>query len=141
MKTVFIFILGAAAAVAPPGPSPVEKVAGLIDYLAADYPGAVKDGRVVAPGEDGEQGGLLEEAKRLAQAGAALSAELDAVDRAFAGRASEQELAAACQKVHRRLVDDYGLTLAPTAPPDAARAKEVYAVACAACHGATGHGA
>jgi high-affinity iron transporter len=144
MKTVFIFILAggaiAHAADSPAGPSPVEKLAGLVDYLAADYPGAVKDGQVIAPDEYAEQRGLLDEAKRLAPPGDALHAELDAVDRAFAQKASERELGAACQKVHKRLVDDYGLTLAPTAPPDAARAREVYAIACASCHGATGHG-
>src|SRR5262249_24645658 len=38
----------------------------------------------------------------------------------------------------KRLIDDYGLVLAPLAPPSEERAKTLFQTACATCHGADG---
>src|SRR5205823_2237873 len=73
MKTVFnfIFALGLGAMLAAParaeGPSTLERLASLVDYVAADYPGAVKDGKVIAEAEFKEQQTTVAEAQTLAR--------------------------------------------------------------------------
>ena len=42
-----------------------QQVAALVDYIAADYPAAVKDGQVVDESEYAEQRNLIEEASKL----------------------------------------------------------------------------
>lgn len=156
MKTVFNFIcaslaVGAALAPAPAGaegPGNVERLASLVDYVAADYPGAVKAGRVVAESEYQEQKTTVAEAQSLARtirpssgheaAQAGLDVELAKLSADVGALASEETIAADARAVHRRLLDDYGLTLAPLAPPDAARARTVFATVCSECHGKDG---
>jgi high-affinity iron transporter len=151
MKTVFNFILLAslAASARAQKSTPLEKLASLVDYIAADYPGAVKDGKVIAESEFKEQQGMIAEAHEVflglhptaghEAARLALSTELGVLEKDVIGRASEDRIAADCRQIHKRLLDDYGLVLAPLAPPDQARAKIVYASACADCHGKDGH--
>src|SRR5205823_5246784 len=130
------------------GDKALERLAALVDYVAADYPGAVQGGRVVAETELAEQEGMLSEARTMAarlepvagraQAPAALARELDALVALVHAHASEDQVAAACRVVHKRLLDDFGLVLAPLASPSRERADAVYAQACASCHGADG---
>ncbi len=124
-----------------------ERLAALVDYVAADYPGAVKDGKVIAESELAEQQAMLDEADTLLArlpaparraAAADLAREVAQLRADFRAHASEQTLSADCRAVHKRLIDDWGLVLAPLAPPDEARAQTVYATACAQCHGADG---
>lgn len=152
MKTVFNFIFAAAlltgAAARAEGPSTVERLASLVDYVAADYPGAVKGGKVLAQSEYQEQKTTVAEAINLARevapakghesAREALATELSKMQADVGALATEEVIAADARAVHKRLLDDYGLTLAPLSTPDAARAKTVFAVACAECHGADG---
>ncbi|HZS35413.1 MAG TPA: FTR1 family protein [Polyangia bacterium] len=126
----------------------VERLAALVDYVAADYPGAVKNGRVIAESELAEQQGMLAEAEALIakarplpghQLGAlALLGELGALLQDFRAHASEDKVAADCRTIHKRLIDDYGLVLSPLAPPSEERARAVFAAACASCHGSDG---
>jgi high-affinity iron transporter len=160
VKTVFNFICtlalvaagsarGLAVEDAAPSGKAVERLAALVDYVAADYPGAVKNGQVIAESELAEQQGMLSETEALvekarpldghAQAGAELTRELGVLLHDFHAHAREEQVAADCRAIHKRLIDDYGLVLAPLAPPSEERARAVYAVACASCHGADGH--
>jgi high-affinity iron transporter len=134
----------------PPAPAlrPLERLAALADYVAADYHGAVQDGKVVAPTEYEEQRGLIVEATRLAArlpplagheaAGAQLAGDLRALAAAVETKAPEAEVTAICRTLHKRLLDDYGLVLTPLAAPSEERAKALFATACASCHGADG---
>jgi high-affinity iron transporter len=164
VKTVFNFILfaalvGAAHAAEPPTSSPtsapanspakaIERLAALVDYVAADYPGAVLNGTVLSESELAEQQGMLSEAAGLARAAApldghagaanALARELETLVGDVRAHAHQDRVAADCRSVHKRLIDDYGLVLAPLAPPQEERARLVFAQACAQCHGADG---
>ncbi|MGZ3439880.1 MAG: c-type cytochrome, partial [Polyangia bacterium] len=160
MKTVINFIsrrvvplvgllalLPAGAALAQRA-TPLERLAALTDYVAADYAGAVRDGKIVAESEYDEQRGLLAEARTLAAsltpspgheaAGDALEAEVRALVHDVDVKASEQVVAADCRAVHKRLIDDYGLVLAPLAPPSEERALTIFKSTCAQCHGEDG---
>jgi high-affinity iron transporter len=154
LKTIFNFIFATTALlVAPAGaradnPAALQRLAALADYIAADYPGAVQGGRVIAPSEYEEQRSLLGQARELQSQLHPTSGVRDAAERLgsdlrrladdLEARADEKQVAADCRAVHQRLIDDFGLVLAPLAPPSETRARAVYAAACASCHGADG---
>ena len=120
---------------------PLERLASLADYVAADYAGAVHDGKVIAASEYDEQRGLLAEAHKLAHGhsdgrprGWLLRSTPNAkkliadVDR----KASvEAQVVADCRAVHKRLIDDYGLVLAPWRAVGRARQAALHAGVCA----------
>ncbi|HEX8954297.1 MAG TPA: FTR1 family protein, partial [Polyangia bacterium] len=126
----------------------LERLAALTDYVAADYAGAVRDGKIVAESEYEEQRGLIAEARTIAAslsptpgheaARDALDDEVQKLVRDADAKASEETIAADCRAIHKRLIDDYGLVLAPLAPPSEARAIGIFKSACAQCHGEDG---
>ena len=118
--------------------------------MVADYPGAVKDGHILAQEEYAEQGGLLAEGALIAHAlgtsasmdtakQARLSDAFGVMQAAFRDLRNEADMASAGRVVHKLLLDEWGLVLAPTSAPSRERATTLYAVACARCHGKDGH--
>lgn len=155
MKTLlnFIFCVGLVGLAAPglaraETAGPRERLAALADYVAADYHGAVRDGRVIAASEYEEQRGLIAEARAVAarlvpapghaDAAAQLQAEIGRLMADVERKAPEAEVAADCRAIHKRLIDDYGLVLAPLAAPSEARARQIFRTVCAECHGVDG---
>jgi high-affinity iron transporter len=118
----------------------------LLDYLAVDYPGAVRGGRVVSASEYKEMsefagsvreriGGLPDKpAKPKLVAGA------DGLRAAIARKAAPEEVATLAHGLAAQLIAVYPVPLAPKAIPDAARGEALFAQNCAACHGAGGDG-
>ncbi|MEO6950683.1 MAG: hypothetical protein ABI321_02640, partial [Polyangia bacterium] len=152
MKIVFIFIcvsvagLGAGFAHAEEAPHTTERLAAIVSYVVADYPGAVKDGKIIAESEYAEQQNLLGEGARIAASLPAppkvhehLLAAYGAVQHAVDSKADESTLATAGRDVHRLLREELGLVLSPTSAPSLDAAKSMYQIACARCHGADGH--
>ena len=142
-------VLAAALAVASSGgaeESPVNRLAAIVDYLCADYPGAVADGRILSPAEYQEQRGLLEEARSLVVMAApaqgrtrtALAADVERLIRDFGRKAPEASVAADSQGLLTELFDGYGLAVGPIRSPSEARAETLYAASCTPCHGPDG---
>jgi high-affinity iron transporter len=140
-----------AACASPPAPPPsagdadlVRRLAGILDYVAADYGGTVKDGAILDATEYQEQLSFLEDAKGLARKLPQAAEETEAGVEALAGlvhdRAPGEKLAEAARGLRRALLDRTGLVLAPSAPPSRARGAELFSQACATCHGAGGGG-
>jgi high-affinity iron transporter len=129
---------------AAPDAKSVEQLAALVSYVAADYAGAVKEGAVVAQSEYDEQKEMLAEARavaaKIAPNGGPLVDDVARLEAAFARKAPDKEISAAAQAIGKRLLDAYGLRLAPAAPPSEERARSVYATTCAQCHGSDGRG-
>jgi high-affinity iron transporter len=154
LKTVLNFIFAALVLAIAGRPAhaqqatPLERLASLTDYVAADYAGAVRDGKILAASEYEEQRGLIAEARTVAAslspspghepARAALDGEVGKLVRDVEAKASEETIAADCRAIHKRLIDDYGLVLSPLAPPSEARAEMMFKSACAQCHGEDG---
>lgn len=153
--TRILFVISLITVVACSKPAPVStndehairRIVALLDYVAADYEGAVKDGVVTSDAEYKEQLTFLREAKeRLA----ALSGHDDA--RAKVGQAVEDATQAATAKqsvavvggVTRRgralLIEAYGLRLGPSLSPSVERGRTLFAQSCATCHGPAGAG-
>jgi high-affinity iron transporter len=118
----------------------------LLDYLAVDYPGAVKDGRVVSASEYAE----MKEFSRAARervgslaptpAKSDLIAQSDALVAAIDRKGPTEEVADRAHKLGAALLRAYPTALAPTAPPDLGAAAQLYAQQCSGCHGASGRG-
>jgi high-affinity iron transporter len=101
-------------------------VAGVLDYIAGDYRGAVSDqGEVLDEGEYKEQLSLVGDADSLAaQAGivqdAAARQQLAALRTALEQKATPASIAALCRSARDHLVTDHGLVLGPSATPSRA---------------------
>lgn len=124
----------------------VQQTWKLLDYVATDYAGAVKNGVVVEPSEYAEQKefagnviGLLQKLPStpalagLQQQAAALVAAIDA-------KAAPEEIADRAHALGKALLIAYPVPSAPTSTPDLAAGAALYQQQCAACHGATGNG-
>src|SRR5439155_296774 len=105
----------AAEVVEVPGRAQAQQLVALIDYVAADYPRAVGQGRVLVASEYAEQKALLADALELARALPAQAMGFDAAPaveklQAMAGRmASGEELAAAIAALRGELVSRYAI--------------------------------
>ncbi len=121
----------------------VRRLASILDYVAADYPAAVADGKVVNDGEYREQIAFLDDAQALArkiEGGAAFDADLARLQYLVDAKAAAGEVAAGSRALRRRVLDAYGVILAPSVPPSRERAAELYATNCVRCHGPAGGG-
>ncbi|MFC7300330.1 FTR1 family protein [Cognatiluteimonas weifangensis] len=136
-------VLGAFAARANPQ---AQMLWQLLDYIAVDYPGAVRDGKVISAIEYQEmQEFSATVGERLAQlpahpARSGLQTEAAALQAAVAAKAAPAEV----ERLARALADDllraYPVPRAPDRVPDLAGAAALYQQHCASCHGATGAG-
>lgn len=124
----------------------VRRIVARLDYVAADYGGAVVDGQIANAQEYDEQVGFLADARLRVQslppskAAAALSLTLDHAVALVAARASQAEVTEVCRQVRQELLRITGVTLAPSTPPSAADGEAVFLDKCARCHGSTGAG-
>jgi high-affinity iron transporter len=135
----------AAAADAPEGASDrartAERLAALFEYVATDYGGAVEEGRVVSPAEYEEQLRLVDDMRRFAsELGAPGEAKIDALEAAIRARAAADLVAERCRALRRETIETFDVVVAPSVPPDRARAEALYRDRCAECHGARGRG-
>jgi len=161
MKVVFIsgFVVAGLAVACGPGrlrsPLPAGSVDGggaqrlvaLVDYVGGDYKRAVEDGRVVSDAEYEEQVRFAADALRIA--GELLGEETDArhplvallreVQARVDAKDDAARVASACRAAREEIVGRFGLRTMPTARPDLARAQDLYATACAKCHGLDGN--
>lgn len=118
----------------------------LLDYLAVDYPGAVKDGKVVSASEYAEMREFSASVREwisglpATPAKPSLVAEAGDLVGAIEAKASAADVAARAHKLGAELLAAYPTPLAPTKAPDLARGAALYTEQCAACHGATGRG-
>lgn len=124
------------------------QVVHLLDYIAVDYAGAVRDGKIEDAGEFAE---MQEFGHKVAQlidtlpgADPALRRPLAVGARQLAvqieSRADSQDIARLASELKRQAISAWQLRVAPRRTPDLARGATLYAEHCAACHGSSGHG-
>ncbi|WP_341677288.1 FTR1 family protein [Niveibacterium sp. SC-1] len=125
----------------------VRRIWQLLDYLAVDYAGAVKDdGVVISESEFAE----MREFAKTSQARLAalepkperqaLVTEAQALSAAIEAKKSPPEVAALAKSLANHLLAAYPVPSSPAAPPKVTAAGALYQAQCAACHGATGGG-
>ncbi|HZF93838.1 MAG TPA: FTR1 family protein [Allosphingosinicella sp.] len=146
LRALFLSLTLFAAAPAAAQQAEVQTTWRLLDYVAVDYPEAVRGGAVVNEAEYAEMtefsasvreriGGLPDH-----QAKPALVAQADALRRAIAARAPPERIAESARRLGRELLAAFPVPLAPRTAPDLGGAAALYQSNCAACHGAAGAG-
>ena len=144
LAALFLGALPARAQTAPA--QTTQTIWRLLDYIAVDYPGAVRGGQVVHPAEYQEMVEFSKSAReRIAllpntAAKPGLERKAAALERLIAGKNPPEAIALAARAAAADLIKAYPVPLAPSAAPDLARGQTLYAQHCAACHGATGDG-
>lgn len=153
MKTLVIVLLVVVAACSPGAQAPpseehaLRRVVALLDYVAADYGGAVRDGAVVSDAEYQEQLAFLKEAKeRLASltghddARAHVAEAIDQATQLAMAKASADLVERETRRGRALLVDGFAIRLGPSLAPSLERARALFAQTCSSCHGVTGGG-
>ena len=135
---------GSAAAAGPQ--DSVQTTWRLLDYVAVDYPGAVKDGRVISASEFAEMREFTATAENQlrtlppSRSKPALLAQAAALRSKVEAKAPPPQIARMAHQLGADLLKAYPVPLAPAQLPDLKRGDELFQTNCAACHGATGQG-
>lgn len=118
----------------------------LIDYVGADYRGAVSNGKVISEGEYAELVDFTENALRLAASLPAhpeknkIIAALGNLRDQVLRKSDSVEINRLAHDASALLVVAYKIPVAPSVVPELARGAKVYASQCIACHGTKGAG-
>lgn len=117
----------------------------LLDYVAVDYGGAVRGGKVVSASEYAEMrefsSSVAEKIATLPQgpAKSKLVGESAKFRALVEQKASPAKVATAARALGANLLASYPVPLGPKRPPDLAVGARLFQQDCASCHGATGH--
>jgi len=118
----------------------------LLDYIAVDYRGAVRGGKVVNAAEYQEMaefsasvGQRLESLPANPKRGQLLAGS-EALRSAIEAKAESSDVSSRARKLAADLLAAYPVPLAPANIPDPARGRALYAENCASCHGGKGEG-
>lgn len=124
----------------------VRRIWQMLDYLAVDYGGAVKDGAVISDSEFAEMREFAKTSQsKIGELDAhperdALVAEAAALSAAIEAKSSPDKVASLAKGLANHLLAAYPVPSSPGSAPLMATAGALYQANCAACHGATGNG-
>lgn len=127
-------------------PAEAAKALHLLDYIGADYPPTVANGKVVDDGEYREQQEFSSVLADLIEGlpdnpeHAGLQQGVQALRQAIDQRQDGPAVAKQARLLGARLAVAYEVSQAPVITPDAARGAALYAQNCAICHGTSGAG-
>ena len=144
-RFLFGCLLLVATCIAQANPQ-VQTIWRLLDYVAVDYPEAVRDGTVVNQFEYAEMQEFSATVReRLAQLPAhpateQLASQALDLETAIADKAAPADVESKARGLAEALLQAYPVPRAPDRAPDLAGAAAVYQQNCASCHGATGGG-
>ncbi|KFE49850.1 high-affinity iron transporter [Pseudomonas congelans] len=140
-----LMALGSCIALADPVEGAAQAVH-LLDYLGADYPATVADGKVVDTAKYQQQVDNLAALQGLVVA-LPQRAERDALEQAVtqlksavAGRQDAAQVTRQARQLSAKLALAYEVSQAPAITPDPARGAPLYAQHCSVCHGDSGAG-
>lgn len=144
--SVLLLMLSALASPAHAQPGSPETVWRLLDYIAVDYGGAVREGRVVNQSEYVEMTEFASQVReRLARlpnnpSRENLLRQAARLEETIRAKADPIAVSRAARQLAASLLSAYPVALAPQGAPDVARGARLYAENCASCHGASGNG-
>lgn len=145
-KVLAVFAAFLISGVSHASEADVKRVWQILDYLAVDYGGAVKDGKVVSQSEYDEMKEFVLTARTKIEGleakgeKAALIAQATELEAAIGARAEASKVGTLSRALAKHLVAAYPVPLAPSNIPDVRLGAKVYAENCASCHGTTGDG-
>ncbi|WP_339348701.1 FTR1 family protein [uncultured Sphingomonas sp.] len=126
--------------------APVQTAWRLLDYVAVDYPEAVKGGQIASPTEFAEMTEFSASARERISGLASSSAKADlirratALERLIAVKAPADAVGKAARSLAADLIAAYPVPLAPAVAPDFARGQALFEQHCGSCHGMSGDG-
>ncbi len=126
--------------------APVQTAWRLLDYVAVDYPEAVKGGQIASPTEFAEMTEFSASARERISGLASSSAKADlmrratALERLIAAKAPADAVGTAARSLAADLIGAYPVPLAPAVAPNFSRGQALFNQNCASCHGMTGDG-
>ena len=133
-------------AVSANSPEGASQALHLIDYIGADYPPTVEDGKVIDETEYREQleflsvlKGLIADLPDRPEHGELVQG-VSALQGAIERREDGASVARAARQLGAKLAAAYEVSQAPVITPDPARGATLYAQQCSVCHGETGAG-
>lgn len=118
----------------------------LLDYLAADYAGAVKDGKVLSASEYKEQvefsGMALELSRTLPQLKKSpeVQAMVSRLQGLIAQKAGPAQVSLLARQTEQKVIAQSGLSVAPSLWPNLRNGRALFQKSCALCHGMEGRG-
>ncbi|HET6554768.1 MAG TPA: cytochrome c, partial [Dyella sp.] len=134
------------ALLAETAPADVTQTWQMLDYLAADYTGAVNRGVVTSESEYQEMREFARHARDrvdalpASPASAQLHAQAERLIALIDAKSAEADVARQAHALADALLQAYPVPTAPASTPDVTRGASLYQAQCAACHGARGHG-
>ncbi|QVI75499.1 cytochrome c/FTR1 family iron permease [Pseudomonas syringae] len=140
-----LLALGSCIALADPVEGAAQALH-LLDYLGADYPATVADGKVVDTGKYQQQVDNLAALQGLVIAlpqraeREALEQAVTQLKSAVAGRQDAVQVTRQARQLSAKLALAYEVSQAPAITPDPARGAPLYAQHCSVCHGDSGAG-
>ncbi len=121
-----------------------EELLFLLQYVGSDYPGAVKDGRVLDEFEYQEMSQfskiLVEEHARIAPDGSEVREELVRLATYVEEKQDPSKVLSLTRELVAGMTRELGLVTYPARAPKIEEGRKLYASACAQCHGAAGDG-
>ena len=141
---VIFAAIAAVPASAATGANDVETAWRLLDYVAVDYGGAVREGKIVSASEYAEMrefsASVGEKIESLppGPAKAKLVEESARFSSLIDRKASPQDVAAAARSLGANLLAAYPVPLGPKQAPDLSRGAQLFNQDCSSCHGAKG---
>ena len=133
-------------AVSANSPEGASQALHLIDYIGADYPPTVEDGKVIDETEYHEQleflavlKGLIADLPERAER-AELAQGVNALQTAIEQREDGAAVAREARQLGAKLAVAYEVSQAPVITPDPTRGAPLYAQHCSVCHGEAGAG-
>ncbi len=121
----------------------------MLDYMAADYPVAVENGKIINETEYREMKnfavsidslyhdlGLSPDAPEFRQT----ANRIDSLHQLVLDRAAPTQIAKTARTIKQEVVQQTNITVAPRRWPNMKRGKQVFIQKCASCHGQTGKG-
>jgi len=121
-------------------------VVNLLDYVAADYSGAVQNGKIISKSEYAEQLEFVDSALQTASGLPetkdikSLHDKIATLKSLIQGRAPADAVAKQAQLAKQEVIEITKMELAPQSWPNLKNGAELFAKNCASCHGLSGHG-
>jgi high-affinity iron transporter len=146
---LFIALLASALGVASSEENKNEKprlLVHLLEYIAADYPGAVEAGKVKSPTEYAEQKEFSQKAKSTLleisdlRTNRELRVGVDHLDELILSKASAEEVAKVAATIKNNVIKTAGIEVSPNVWPSRKRAHALFQKNCVSCHGNNGYG-
>lgn len=125
-----------------------ETVVHLLSYVSMDYPGAVKDGKVLDEQEYNEQVEFSEQAYKLIEEGTFLKGKKKKeilgqvqllMDR-IAQKEAESKISGLSTEINDEIIKASGIQTAPKVWPNYENGRKLYEANCTQCHGIKGKG-